>query len=154
MFDVAEMLQQKKDEEMRKKKQEEEKQQRRRLRADVVFSDVDSEDSASDKKHREEERPSDEHLESADSQRSLSSSTSSSSSSSSESEAERDEDETDKKKLEPIKSKDQLSLMRLSRYRLERWCFMPYLKRIVLGCFVRIGIGAHHGKSVYRVSDC
>jgi len=43
-------------------------------------------------------------------------------------------------------------MIRLSRHRLERWCFMPYLKRIVIGCFVRIGIGAHQGKSVYRVS--
>jgi len=148
---AAELQQQKKDEELRKKKQEEEKQQRRRLRADDVFSDDDSEDSVSDKK-REEKGQSDQDLESAHSQRS-SSSSSSSSSAESEVEADLEEDENEKKKAQQIKTMEELSAIRLSRHRLERWCFMPYLKRIVIGCFVRIGIGAHQGKSVYRVSD-
>jgi len=147
---VAELQQQKKDEEMRKKKQEEEKQQRRRLRADDVFSDDDSEDSTSDKK-QPEDRHSDHDADSVPSRRS-SSSSSSSSSSESEAEAERREDENEVKKAQQIKTKDELSKIRLSRHRLERWCFMPYLRRIVVGCFVRIGIGAHQGKSVYRVS--
>jgi len=67
-------------------------------------------------------------------------------------EADREEDEDEKKKSQPIRTKEELAMMRLSRHRLERWCFMPYLKRIVIGCFVRIGIGAHQGRSVYRVS--
>ena len=29
---------------------------------------------------------------------------------------------------------------------------MPFFKDTVLGCYVRIGIGAHDGKMVYRVS--
>ncbi len=29
---------------------------------------------------------------------------------------------------------------------------MPYFKDAVVGCFVRIGIGAHEGRMVYRVS--
>jgi len=150
VFCVAELQQQKKDEEIRKKKLEEEKQQRRRLRADDVFSDDDSDDSLSDKKD-EDKKPSDHELDSAHSRRS-SSSSSSASSSESEAEAEREEDEDEKKKAQQIKTKEELSTIRLSRHRLERWCFMPYLKRIVIGCFVRIGIGAHQGKSVYRVS--
>ncbi len=33
-----------------------------------------------------------------------------------------------------------------------RWVHMPFFKDTVLGCYVRIGIGAHDGKMVYRVS--
>ena len=150
---VAELEQQKKEEELRKKKQEEEKQQRRRLRADDVFSDDDSEGSVSNNK-REEKRHSDQDLDFTQRQRTSSSSSSSSSSSAeSEAEVDREEDENEKKKAQQIKTKEELSTIRLSRHRLERWCFMPYLKRIVIGCFVRIGIGAHQGKSVYRVSE-
>ena len=29
---------------------------------------------------------------------------------------------------------------------------MPFFDRVVKGCFVRIGIGNHDGRSVYRVS--
>ncbi len=29
---------------------------------------------------------------------------------------------------------------------------MPFFRETVVGCFVRIGIGAHDGKMVYRVS--
>ena len=30
---------------------------------------------------------------------------------------------------------------------------MPFFKDIVFKCFVRIGIGSHEGRSVYRVSS-
>ncbi len=29
---------------------------------------------------------------------------------------------------------------------------MPFFSTIIVGCFVRIGIGAHEGRMVYRVS--
>lgn len=29
---------------------------------------------------------------------------------------------------------------------------MPYFSDAVMGCFVRIGIGAHEGRMIYRVS--
>ena len=29
---------------------------------------------------------------------------------------------------------------------------MPFFKDVVVGCFVRVGIGAHEGRMVYRVS--
>lgn len=35
---------------------------------------------------------------------------------------------------------------------LYRWVHMPYFEAAVKGCFVRVGIGAHEGKMVYRVS--
>lgn len=41
----------------------------------------------------------------------------------------------------------------MSRYKLERWCHLPHFGKIVQGCFVRIGIGVHDGKSVYRVAE-
>ncbi len=34
-----------------------------------------------------------------------------------------------------------------------RWCHMPFFKNAVTGCFVRIGIGNHEGRAVYRVSN-
>ena len=45
-----------------------------------------------------------------------------------------------------------MSKIRLSRHKLERWCHMPFFDRIVVGCYVRIGIGNHDGRAVYRVS--
>lgn len=33
-----------------------------------------------------------------------------------------------------------------------RWVHMPFFEDTVKGCFVRIGIGAHEGRMVYRVS--
>ncbi len=33
-----------------------------------------------------------------------------------------------------------------------RWVHMPFFSEAVIGCFVRIGIGAHEGRMVYRVS--
>lgn len=30
---------------------------------------------------------------------------------------------------------------------------MPYFSDAIMGCFVRIGIGAHEGRMVYRVSS-
>ena len=33
-----------------------------------------------------------------------------------------------------------------------RWVHMPFFADTITGCFVRIGIGAHEGRMVYRVS--
>ena len=33
-----------------------------------------------------------------------------------------------------------------------RWVHMPFFVDAIIGCFVRIGIGAHEGRMVYRVS--
>lgn len=50
-----------------------------------------------------------------------------------------------------VQVKEELEDIRLSRNRMELWCHMPFFKKVVIGCFVRIGIGFHEGKSVYRV---
>jgi hypothetical protein len=34
-----------------------------------------------------------------------------------------------------------------------RFVHLPFFDRVVRGCFVRIGIGNHNGKPVYRVSS-
>ncbi|GFV35099.1 RNA polymerase-associated protein RTF1 homolog [Trichonephila clavipes] len=64
-----------------------------------------------------------------------------------------DEDETCSKKSELVNSKEELSKVRLSRYKLERWVHAPFFTKTVVGCFVRIGIGANNGNPVYRVAE-
>ncbi|GAB6024960.1 RNA polymerase-associated protein rtf1 [Chamberlinius hualienensis] len=57
------------------------------------------------------------------------------------------------KKVHYINTKEELSKIRLSRHKLERWVHMPFFVRTIVGCFVRIGIGTHYGKPVYRVAE-
>eukprot|EP00039_Didymoeca_costata_P006130 m.87674 g.87674 ORF g.87674 m.87674 type:complete len:586 (-) comp13124_c0_seq2:71-1828(-) len=41
--------------------------------------------------------------------------------------------------------------IRLSRFKCERWCHEPFFDELVVGCFVRLGIGrGKGGKNVYR----
>lgn len=55
-------------------------------------------------------------------------------------------------KSQPVSLPEELNRVRLSRHKLERWCHMPFFAKTVTGCFVRIGIGNHNSKPVYRVS--
>ncbi|TKR86919.1 hypothetical protein L596_011417 [Steinernema carpocapsae] len=52
-----------------------------------------------------------------------------------------------------IESKDELSRIRLSRHKLSQYCHYPFFRTSVQGCFVRVGIGSHQGRSVYRVGQ-
>uniref|UniRef100_A0A1I8AWR8 Plus3 domain-containing protein n=1 Tax=Steinernema glaseri TaxID=37863 RepID=A0A1I8AWR8_9BILA len=52
-----------------------------------------------------------------------------------------------------IETKEELSRIRLSRFKLSQFCHTPFFKQYVVGCFVRIGIGSNQGKSVYRVAQ-
>lgn len=52
-----------------------------------------------------------------------------------------------------ITTKEQLSKIRISRFKLERWVHLPFFTKIVCGCFIRIGIGDKMGKKVYRVAE-
>lgn len=56
-------------------------------------------------------------------------------------------------KSQPVSLPEELNRVRLSRHKLERWCHMPFFAKTVTGCFVRIGIGNHNSKPVYRVSS-
>ncbi|XP_041430300.1 RNA polymerase-associated protein RTF1 homolog isoform X1 [Xenopus laevis] len=53
----------------------------------------------------------------------------------------------------PVSLPEELNKVRLSRHKLERWCHMPFFAKTVSGCFVRIGIGNHNSKPVYRVAE-
>jgi RNA polymerase-associated protein RTF1 len=143
------------------KMKEESEKRRNRLRADDVFSD-DSDSDVIPSKPRspspgKRDLKNDSEVEiSRKSPGSSSSPSASSSSSSSSSDSEDDSkdqglDETAEKKLKVISTKEELSRIRLSRFRLEKWVFMPFFTELVRGCFVRIGIGCHEGKPVYRV---
>ena len=88
--------------------------------------------------------------------RSVSSSPSASSVSSRSSDSEEDEETREwraRRNARPISTKEELSQIRLSRHKLERWCSMPFFKKTVVGCYVKIGIGSHEGRAVYRVSN-
>ncbi|KAF6023352.1 RTF1 [Bugula neritina] len=57
---------------------------------------------------------------------------------------------------EPVKFiqvKEDLEDIRVSRHRLEQWCHMPFFKKTICGCFVRIGIGNKDGYPVYRCAE-
>ena len=52
-----------------------------------------------------------------------------------------------------ITTKEQLTKIRLSRFKLEKWVHLPFFKELVCGCFIRIGIGDKLGKKIYRVAE-
>ena len=57
------------------------------------------------------------------------------------------------KEIARVDKKEDLHRIRLSRFKLEKLCHFPIFKKTVLGCFVRIGIGNHEGRAVYRVTQ-
>ncbi|KAF9407350.1 RNA polymerase-associated protein rtf1, partial [Podila epigama] len=81
-------------------------------------------------------------------------------SSSAESEDDNDYDsEPDKKKSssksiarKPATLED-LNSIRLSRDRLEKWCYSPFFNDTVIGCFVRVSIGQDKNRPVYRITE-
>ncbi|XP_059622918.1 RNA polymerase-associated protein Rtf1 [Phlebotomus argentipes] len=52
-----------------------------------------------------------------------------------------------------ITNRDELNKIRLSRHKMERFVHLPIFERVVTNCFVRISIGNHNGKPVYRVAE-
>ncbi|KAG0332168.1 hypothetical protein BG004_001364 [Podila humilis] len=82
-------------------------------------------------------------------------------SSSAESEEDRDYDsEPDRKKSSLSKSMarkpatfEELSSIKLGRDNLEKWCYSPFFKDTVVGCFVRVAIGQDRNRSVYRICE-
>uniref|UniRef100_A0A1B6LL48 Plus3 domain-containing protein n=2 Tax=Graphocephala atropunctata TaxID=36148 RepID=A0A1B6LL48_9HEMI len=111
-------------------------------------SDIYSDDSGSGSDSEAKERPS--------KPRARSSSSSSHSSSDSESGSDNRSIASSRvkvKKVQFISSKEELNRIRLSRHKMERFVHLPFFNRVVEGCFVRIGIGNHNGKPVYRVAE-
>ncbi|XP_070613326.1 RNA polymerase-associated protein RTF1 homolog [Erythrolamprus reginae] len=66
---------------------------------------------------------------------------------------EEEEKEEIPPKSQPVSLPEELNRVRLSRHKFERWCHMPFFAKTVTGCFVRIGIGNHNSKPVYRVAE-
>merc|ERR1712183_995070 len=52
-----------------------------------------------------------------------------------------------------IETQEDLESIRLSRYKMEKFIHLPFFKTLVMNCFVRIGIGQHQGRSVYRAAE-
>jgi len=101
--------------------------------------------SSSDSDHGERRRSS---------SSSSSSSSNSGSLSSGESDTERHSSKKRVHKVVHIETFMELDKIRLSRYKLDRFCHLPIFKKTVVGCFVRISIGNHPIKGpMYRVAE-
>ncbi|XP_060590462.1 RNA polymerase-associated protein RTF1 homolog [Ruditapes philippinarum] len=141
-----------------KKYREEQKQQeedkKKPLKASDIYSDDDDDDDDEGEEKAEKQKEEGEREKDDSDSDSSRSSSSRSSRSSYRSESSDDESRSkSRKRYTPISSKDVLSKIRLSRNKLERWCHMPFFKDTVAGCFVRIGIGNHDSRPVYRVAE-
>ncbi|XP_064623065.1 RNA polymerase-associated protein RTF1 homolog isoform X2 [Lineus longissimus] len=132
-----------------KKKEAQEAQEkaieRKKLKASDVYSDDDDDDEDNDS-DKEEKR-------SRSQSGSGSESDGSSASGRYSSRSDSEEDMPAPRKRQYIQAKEELSQIRLSRHRLEKWCHMPFFGRTVSGCYVRIGIGNHEGRPIYRVAE-
>lgn len=104
-------------------------------------SDVYSDDSGSS---------SDEETSASKPNKKVESSSSESSSSSSESDSER---RARSDRIQYITTKEELNPIRLSRHKLERLVHLPFFKKMAVGCFVRIMIGTHNSRPVYRICE-
>lgn len=56
-------------------------------------------------------------------------------------------------KVQYITTREQLDQIRLSRHKLEQFLSLPFFKRIVIGCFVRLIVGAVNGKTIYKICE-
>ncbi|XP_048734690.1 RNA polymerase-associated protein RTF1 homolog [Ostrea edulis] len=130
-------------EEQIKKQEEKQEQKKKLLKTSDIYSDDDDDEEEDPKSEPEKERGEDSGSESE-------SSSSSRSSARSDSEGE---ETYESRKPKFITCKEDLSKIRLSRHKLEKWCHMPFFKKTVCGCFVRIGIGNHEGRAVYRIAE-
>lgn len=108
-----------------------------KLKASDVYSD-DSGSSSDEEKDSKTEK-----------KRHISSSSSSPSSSNSDSETR----PSSSSYTQYVTTREQLNQIKLSRHKLERFVHLPFFKRIAIGCFVRIMIGQHNGRPVYRVCE-
>ncbi|KAH3850855.1 RNA polymerase-associated protein RTF1 homolog [Dreissena polymorpha] len=133
------------------KAQEEEK--KKPLRASDIYSDDESDEDEGEEKDKGRRDDDDNVKEDSDSDGSSSSSSRSSRSSYRSESSDTESRSRPKKKYTPVTAKEELSKIRLSRHKLEKWCHMPFFKDTVAGCFVRIGIGNHEARPVYRVAE-
>eukprot|EP00054_Salpingoeca_dolichothecata_P027526 m.202541 g.202541 ORF g.202541 m.202541 type:complete len:924 (-) comp25984_c1_seq9:87-2858(-) len=63
---------------------------------------------------------------------------------------EEDYDKSDEEK--EVANRDDLETVRLSRHRLAGWCHEPFFESVVVGCYVRVGIGqGNDSRNTYRM---
>lgn len=108
-----------------------------KLKASDIYSDSDSADEQIVRKSRYRKKPV----------------PSSSSSSDSESESHARVRGGTKRKIQYVSTRAQLSQMKLSRHKLERFICLPFFRRLASGCFVKVAIAANKSRSVYRICE-
>lgn len=59
----------------------------------------------------------------------------------------------DKRGPQFISTNVELNKLRLSRHKMERFVHLPIFEKVVMNCFVRISIGNHNGRPVYRAAE-
>ena len=147
---LAELLQQ------QQKEEEEKEKEKKRLKAEDIYSDDDDSEDDADKKRQEASDDDERHSDIRHNNKVSSLSSSSSSASSRSSDSEDDSEERERMarvRSQPISTKEELAQIRLSRFKMEKWCHMPFFDKTIVGCFVKIGIGnnQNQNKAVYRV---
>ena len=127
---VTKALENLKSDREKKKKIEAEKLQKEKLRTEDVYSSSDSDDGSESKSSEDESRVSSEDSDSNDEKKT----------------------ESENLKLKQfISTKEELTRIKLSRSKIEKWCHAPFFSKVATGCFVKIGIGNNSSGPVYRV---
>ncbi|OWF38612.1 RNA polymerase-associated protein RTF1 homolog [Mizuhopecten yessoensis] len=146
-------------EEKKKLAEELEKQEQKKklLKASEIYSDDDDDDDDEDDDEEEREEETKSRSRDQDTRENKFGSDSDSSSGSSysgyNSESDHGSTRGSKRKVQFVSTKEELTKVKISRHKLEKWCHMPFFRKTVQGCYVRIGIGNHEGQAVYRVAE-
>ncbi|WP_411023362.1 hypothetical protein, partial [Salmonella sp. s51228] len=53
----------------------------------------------------------------------------------------------------PINCLEYLNKIRISRFRIDSWIYMPFFSDTIIGCYVRINIGMSEGRPIYRIAE-
>lgn len=107
---------------------------------DVYSDDDDDDEDDDDKDENEKDKDKDDSSDSSDS-------------SGSDKGSDKDSDDDEEEEDEFLETLDQLEQIRLSRHKLEQWVHLPFFSETISGCYIRMGIGQHDGRSVYRVAE-
>ena len=60
-------------------------------------------------------------------------------------------DDSDDPDDRPIKNANELNSIKLSRFRAEKWCHMPWFREVIVGMYVRVNLGQNvNNKETYR----
>lgn len=123
------------------------RQEKERKDAERQKKEIEEEDRKRSKRGRSSSSSS-----SSGSERSRRRSSTSSSSSDGDSDTERFK-KSPSKVQKYIETQEDLEPIRLSRFKMEKFIHLPFFKKLVMNTFVRIGIGQHQGRSVYRAAE-